>query len=327
MAYNSPFVPPADYPMDELMLRPKRPRTPPLDYAWNGPYPFRSYGEGQSFRHSADVVRTTAEATQGQNMTPHLPKPDYPTQHNRYQEPVIINNHKFVANQAAAIARRHTTNEPLSPSMQPIRVRSTSGMNKAFLHHMKNFDRFATIKGRGACCAGCPICKAITAANVALTYDDSPSPEDTPPMAVGRATKLEKIGESSPEQRFAKSYPINSALNEDDDDDAEDYQKERRQRAFLRDLTKRRARVARVNADRVSRHVRELTVTKGEYLEILDDTRRWWACSNVSGQLGYVPSTILGAAAFEEIALTGGGEGNGNGVRSRINEIDGWGKH
>lgn len=53
MAHNQPFVPPADYPMDELMMRPKRPRSPPMDYRGDyGQYPFRTYGDGQSYRHS-----------------------------------------------------------------------------------------------------------------------------------------------------------------------------------------------------------------------------------------------------------------------------------
>jgi len=198
--------------------------------------------------------------------------------------------------------RRHTA----LGSESPIRVRSASGTNKAFMHHLKNFDKFATVKGRGSCNAGCPICKAIVAANVALGNEDIPSPGNTPPMISHRAL-AGKNADSPSNQRMGRSYPLNAAHVNDfqDDDDDEAYQKERRQKAFLRDLTKRGAKVARVVADRVSRHARELTVTKGEYMEVLDDTRHWWACSDVSGQLGYVPANILVSVAFEEINLSG----------------------
>ncbi len=73
----------------------------------------------------------------------------------------------------------------------------------------------------------------------------------------------------------------------------EEAQKERRQMNFVKELQSRRALVAQVLQDRVGRKLRELTVFKGEYLEVHMTNRRWWECSNVAGQTGYVPDTIL----------------------------------
>ncbi|XP_075261806.1 epidermal growth factor receptor kinase substrate 8-like isoform X3 [Convolutriloba macropyga] len=48
-----------------------------------------------------------------------------------------------------------------------------------------------------------------------------------------------------------------------------------------------------VTTDFVAGNYKELTVRKGEMLEIMDCTRNWWAVKNTSGQTGYVPNTIL----------------------------------
>ncbi|KAH9510541.1 Epidermal growth factor receptor kinase substrate 8-like [Dermatophagoides farinae] len=39
---------------------------------------------------------------------------------------------------------------------------------------------------------------------------------------------------------------------------------------------------------------KELTVTRGEILEILDDSRKWWKARNSRGQIAHVPHTIVG---------------------------------
>ncbi|CAH1250304.1 EPS8 [Branchiostoma lanceolatum] len=48
-----------------------------------------------------------------------------------------------------------------------------------------------------------------------------------------------------------------------------------------------------VRHDFVARNERELTVVAQEILDVLDDTRTWWNVRNISGQSGFVPSTIL----------------------------------
>ncbi|XP_078583715.1 epidermal growth factor receptor kinase substrate 8-like isoform X31 [Branchiostoma floridae x Branchiostoma japonicum] len=48
-----------------------------------------------------------------------------------------------------------------------------------------------------------------------------------------------------------------------------------------------------VRHDFVARNERELTVVAQEILDVLDDSRTWWNVRNISGQSGFVPSTIL----------------------------------
>lgn len=62
---------------------------------------------------------------------------------------------------------------------------------------------------------------------------------------------------------------------------------------WLTKLENKHALIAIVNFDRAAGNDRELTVRKGEYLEILNDTRKWWRARNSSSQVGYVPHTIL----------------------------------
>jgi len=66
-----------------------------------------------------------------------------------------------------------------------------------------------------------------------------------------------------------------------------------RQRAFLDELRARRSKAVQVTYDRVGQNPKELTVKKGEYLEVVNDTKKWWECKNVFGRVGYVPNTIV----------------------------------
>lgn len=45
--------------------------------------------------------------------------------------------------------------------------------------------------------------------------------------------------------------------------------------------------------DFTSRNHRELTVTKGENVELLDKSKQWWKVRNTQGEEGYVPNNIL----------------------------------
>lgn len=66
-----------------------------------------------------------------------------------------------------------------------------------------------------------------------------------------------------------------------------------RQRAFLDDVIARRGKLVQVTYDRVAQNAKELTVSSGEYLEVLNDSKNWWECINVHHRNGYVPHTIL----------------------------------
>ncbi|CAD5218994.1 unnamed protein product [Bursaphelenchus okinawaensis] len=73
-----------------------------------------------------------------------------------------------------------------------------------------------------------------------------------------------------------------------------------RQRAYLDELLHKRAKVVQVTYDRVAQNAKELTVDRGEYLEILNDAKNWWECRNASNRVGYVPHTILAVVTVDE---------------------------
>uniref|UniRef100_A0A914LQS6 SH3 domain-containing protein n=1 Tax=Meloidogyne incognita TaxID=6306 RepID=A0A914LQS6_MELIC len=73
-----------------------------------------------------------------------------------------------------------------------------------------------------------------------------------------------------------------------------------RQKAFLDELSRRGSKVVQVTYDRNACNSKELTVSRGEYLEVLNDSRNWWECRNVHSRSGFVPHTILSLLAFED---------------------------
>lgn len=75
--------------------------------------------------------------------------------------------------------------------------------------------------------------------------------------------------------------------------------------AWLEDLQSTGAKVVLVTYPRTANNDKELSVMRGEYLEILDDTRKWWKARNMRGQVAHVPHTIVTPFNY------GDGEGNG----------------
>uniref|UniRef100_T1GMW3 SH3 domain-containing protein n=1 Tax=Megaselia scalaris TaxID=36166 RepID=T1GMW3_MEGSC len=65
--------------------------------------------------------------------------------------------------------------------------------------------------------------------------------------------------------------------------------------SWISDLQQRGAKIVQVTYPRTANNDKELTVTRGEYLEILDDTRKWWKARNSRGQVAHVPHTIVTA--------------------------------
>ncbi|KAL0125073.1 hypothetical protein PUN28_004311 [Cardiocondyla obscurior] len=68
---------------------------------------------------------------------------------------------------------------------------------------------------------------------------------------------------------------------------------ERAQEAWLDELVTRHAKIVQVTYPRTANNDKELTVVRGEYLEILDDSRKWWKARNSRGQVAHVPHTIV----------------------------------
>ncbi|KAI7696070.1 Epidermal growth factor receptor kinase substrate 8, partial [Sarcoptes scabiei] len=73
---------------------------------------------------------------------------------------------------------------------------------------------------------------------------------------------------------------------------------------WIAELQNRNAKIVRVMFPRTANNNKELTVVKGEILEVLDDSRKWWKARNSRGQIAHVPHTIV--CDFESSQLGGG---------------------
>ncbi|CAO1341025.1 unnamed protein product [Diamesa tonsa] len=62
---------------------------------------------------------------------------------------------------------------------------------------------------------------------------------------------------------------------------------------WLEELEARDAKIVQVTYPRTANNEKELTVVRGEYLEILDDSRKWWRARNIQGRVAHVPHTIV----------------------------------
>ena len=73
------------------------------------------------------------------------------------------------------------------------------------------------------------------------------------------------------------------------------YQKTRPQEnaEFKDDLRRKNAKIFEAVHERNGRNQKEITVEKGDILEVLDDSRNWWRLRNYKGETGYAPYTIL----------------------------------
>ncbi|XP_043950182.1 epidermal growth factor receptor kinase substrate 8-like protein 1 isoform X1 [Drosophila biarmipes] len=68
--------------------------------------------------------------------------------------------------------------------------------------------------------------------------------------------------------------------------------------SWLEDLQATGAKIVLVTYPRTANNDKELSVMRGEYLEILDDTRKWWKARNMRGQVAHVPHTIVSPFNF-----------------------------
>lgn len=58
--------------------------------------------------------------------------------------------------------------------------------------------------------------------------------------------------------------------------------------------------MVRVTYPRTANNDKELTVVRGELLEVMDDTRKWWKARNSRNQMGHVPHTIVAPYSPED---------------------------
>jgi epidermal growth factor receptor kinase substrate 8 len=65
------------------------------------------------------------------------------------------------------------------------------------------------------------------------------------------------------------------------------------QSEWVAELQNRNAKIVRVLFPRTANNDKELTVIRGEILEVLDDSRKWWKARNWRGQVAHVPHTIV----------------------------------
>jgi epidermal growth factor receptor kinase substrate 8 len=80
---------------------------------------------------------------------------------------------------------------------------------------------------------------------------------------------------------------------DEDEDDSSLAMAEDEQRGWLAELQRRGCRIVQVTYPRTANNEKELSVVRGEFLEVVDDTRNWWKTRNARGQLGHVPHTIV----------------------------------
>lgn len=70
--------------------------------------------------------------------------------------------------------------------------------------------------------------------------------------------------------------------------------------AWIEELQARDAKIVQVTYPRTANNDKELTVVRGEYLEVLDDSRKWWKVRNMRGRVAHVPHTIVTTHAFTD---------------------------
>ncbi|EDW13690.2 uncharacterized protein Dmoj_GI23850, isoform A [Drosophila mojavensis] len=72
-------------------------------------------------------------------------------------------------------------------------------------------------------------------------------------------------------------------------------------RTWLGRLQSRNVNIAEVAYNKTATNDKELNVAKGEYLEVIDDSKNWWKARNSSGNIGYVPHTVLIPYNFDPV--------------------------
>ena len=59
-------------------------------------------------------------------------------------------------------------------------------------------------------------------------------------------------------------------------------------------------RICAVKIDRKGQNAKELTVRRGELIEILDNSKKWWRARNFHDETGHVPNNIVEEIEIEQ---------------------------
>ena len=136
------------------------------------------------------------------------------------------------------------------------------------------------------------------------------------------------------ERRTPEVYPVDGGLRkrnnavevdhledpdedeEEDEDDSSFTLAEEEQRGWINDLQNRGCRVVQVTYPRTANNEKELSCVRGEFLEVIDDSRNWWKTRNSRGEIGYVPNTIYIGGLFPLLKVWNGS----NEKKTTINE-------
>ena len=108
-------------------------------------------------------------------------------------------------------------------------------------------------------------------------------------------------GEDDGERR--RAYPervLKEELRSDDEGSYDESGSKAEQREWAESMLNRGLNVVRVTYPRTANNEKELTVVRGEFLEVIDDSKKWWRTRNCQGVVGHVPHTIV--ASFEPSA-------------------------
>ncbi|XP_071120699.1 epidermal growth factor receptor kinase substrate 8-like isoform X10 [Mytilus edulis] len=91
---------------------------------------------------------------------------------------------------------------------------------------------------------------------------------------------------------------------------------------YKEELRRKNAKIYEAVHERTGRNQKEITVEKGDILEVLDDSRNWWRLRNYKGDSGYAPYTILRDAGDDrnDIDRNGGRRGSIGGYSGNINQ-------
>ena len=60
------------------------------------------------------------------------------------------------------------------------------------------------------------------------------------------------------------------------------------------------SRICAVKIDRKGQNAKELTVRRGELIEILDNSKKWWRARNFHDETGHVPNNIVEEIEIEQ---------------------------